>query len=193
MAAEAVAFGRETTDRERSASGMATSARELADAFVGADAEMGIDEELIVLRNRTRESREALREARIWNLDIVEDARTMPSSRRARKRGDESFAWARDTDERLVMRDVLYTSARKYFEFGGFEDAAEAVAKEHAATEGLLRDAREKRKAAIDRAADKMKIESESIRRSVEDMKKSKSEKKAFEDEAEAMEDELGF
>ena len=140
-----------------------------------------------------RRSQQLLRTAREWNLEVYPDRQAMPSSRRASKRGDEMLVRAKDTSASLPLRDTLYRQARRYYDFGGFDDASAAAAAAHATIEPELQAERDRQQEALDRATANLKRDAESAQQGVKDMIKTDSEKRAFENEADAMEKELDF
>jgi len=193
LAMEEPIFARPISQQERAATDMAVDADAMIDAIAGEPLDMGVDSERIVLRNRVRESRLLLRAARTWNLTSTGEQRSLPSSLRAKRRGDEMTARARQPGGNVELQAAAYDAAIGYFEFGGFGDEGTAVAVERAGLEDALLARRAEREARIEQAAEKMKQEAEALKRSVNDMRKSESQKKAFDDEAKALEDELGF
>jgi preprotein translocase subunit SecD len=162
-------------------------------AITGVDVDSTFDKDAMILRKRASESQEALRNARIWNLEIYPDRQAMPSSQRARKRGGDLFERATDRAASLAMRDALYAEARRYFDFGGFESESASVESAHESIESALQAERDRQDELLDQAAARLSEEAASIRQAAEDMKKTDSEKQSFKDEADALEDELGF
>jgi hypothetical protein len=190
---EEESFRRLITDQELAASDALKNARVLALAATGVDVGTTWDRDSIVLRKRASESQEHLRMARVWNLEIYEDRQDMPSSRRARQRGDEMLSRAKDTNSSLPLRDALYKEARRYYDFGGFKEASASAASAHETIQSALQAERDRQDKLLDQAKARMDEEAESIRQAAEDMMKTDSEKRRFEDEADALEEELGF
>ena len=193
LLAEENAFVRLLTDQELAASDATENAQGLAKALTGVDVGATWDRDEIVLRKRARESQESLRLARVWNLELYDDLQSMPSSQRARQRGDEMLSRAKDTNSSLPLRDTLYKEAKRYYDFGGFKEASASAASAHKTIEPALRAERDRQEKLLDQAEARLNEKAESVRQAAEDMKKSASEKKRFKDEADAMEEELGF
>jgi len=190
---EEESFRRAITDLEFSASQAVEASQGLAKALLGVDAGAIGDKDAMILQKRASESLEFLRSARSWNLESFEDRQAMPSSKRARKRGDEILARAEDPGSRLGLKDAAYHEARRYYDFGGFKQASSSTALAHQAIEPALQAARDRREQALEEAEARFSVDADSARRAAEDMQKSASEKERFKNEADALEDELGF
>lgn len=186
-------FSRPATDRERAASEAVGNVQGLAKTLTGFDLEATAERESLVLRNRANESRDLLRLARLWNLEIQDDRQGMPASRRARQRGDEMLARAGDANTSVLLRDALYGEAQHYYDFGGFKDESASAASARDAIQPELRAERDRREERLDQAGAELKERAESAREAAEKLKKSAAEQKRFKDEADAMESELGF
>jgi hypothetical protein len=166
---------------------------DLAKAMIGVDVGAIWDRDVVVLGQRASQSQDLLRLARVWNLEIYVDRRTMPSSRRAQIRGDEMLSRAEETSSSLRLRDALYDEARRYYDFGGFDEASNSAKAAHESIEPALRAERDRQDRLLEDAEERMSEKAESVRRTVEDMTKTDAERKSFEEEADALEDELGF
>jgi hypothetical protein len=194
---EEEAFNRPMTEAELEASASVESASDLAKTLIGigqdGDLEATWDREAVHIGMRASQSLDNLRRARVWNLKYYEDRQTMPSSQRARKRGDEMLSRAAEQNSSLGLRDAAYQEAQRYYDFGGFKEASASTKAAHESIEPALAAARERQNERLDEAASRMGKRKESIQRGVEEMTKSEAEKKSFEEEADALEDELGF
>jgi hypothetical protein len=186
-------FRRAITDQELTTSQAVEAAQDLAKAVLGVDAGAIGDKDALILQKRASESQEYLRSARGWNLELFEDRQTMPSSKRAHRRGDEMLARAKDPNSSLGLKDAAYREARRYYDFGGFKQASSSAAAAHQAIEPALQAARDRQEKALEEAEARFSVDAESVRRAAEDMQKSASEKERFKNEADALEDELGF
>jgi hypothetical protein len=186
-------FSRPITDQELAASNAVENAQGLAKAVTGVDVGATWDRDEIILRKRAGESQDLLRMARVWNLEIYEDRRTMPSSLRARKRGDEMLSKAEDTSASLPLRDTSYREAQRYYDFGGFKEASVSAASARVTIQAALQAERDRQAELLDQAEARLNEKAESVRQAAESMEKSDSEKKVFKKEADALEDELGF
>ncbi len=186
-------FRRAITDLEFSASQAVEASQGLAKALLAVDAGAIGDKDAMILQKRASESLEYLRSARGWNLELFADRQAMPSSKRARKRGDEMLARAEDPGSSLGLKDAAYHEARRYYDFGGFKEASSSTASAHQAIEPALRAAHDRQEKALEEAEARFSVDADSVRRAAENMQKSASEKERFKNEADALEDELGF
>lgn len=197
MEAEAASFTRTITDQDLAASGVMQDARGLANTFFGVDVGSAADKDVIMLRIRTSESLENLRLARLWDLEREANPPRSASSGRARQRGDELLARAGENawekGASLALRDALYREARRYYDFGGFEEAAKAAATAHKSIESELREARLRQEEAVDQDKTRFNVDAQSIQKAAEDVMKTDAEKERFKHEADALEDELGL
>jgi hypothetical protein len=190
---EEESFSRPISDEEIEVSDSVNNIQALAKAMTGVDLSATWDREAIIVEIRANESREYLRSARIWNLEIYADRQLAPSSERAKSRGDGMLSRAEDTSSSLPLRDALYQEAQRYYDFGGFREASASATAAHESIEPALQAERDRQDRLLEAARARIDKRAESVRQAVEDMAKSEAEKKSFEAEADAMEDELGF
>jgi hypothetical protein len=193
LASEESAFGKKITNEELAASDLFEGSQVLASAMAGVEIGDAVDREAMLVRFRTSESQEFLRQARIWNLETYEDVRASPESERARLRGDMILERARDTSKTLVYRDAALHAAQRYYAFGGFEAEAAVVASEGESISAVLQADEARRQQKLEEAKANLREEVGSLHRAVDELEKSAAEKQSFEDEAKAMEEELGF
>lgn len=191
--AEDRAFNRAPTEQELAAAESVGSAEMLASAVAGVEIDTTMEREAMLTGFRVDESRQFLGDARDWNLDQYSDASTLPSSQRARQRGDTMLARANDTRQSLEVRDGFYEDAERYYEFGEFDELASTARGQRAAIQPALQAERERREQQMEQAAADMEKKAEAVQQAVDDMQKTEAEKQSFNEEADAMEAELGF
>ncbi|UCG72589.1 MAG: hypothetical protein JSV45_15310 [Chromatiales bacterium] len=191
--AEDQAFHRAPTEQEFAAAGSVGSAEMLAKAVAGVELDTAMEREAILTGIRVGESQQFLGDARDWNLDQYSDVSALPSSQRARQRGDTMLAKANDTTQGLEVRDNYYEDAEWYYEFGEFDDLARTAKLQRAAIQPALQAERERREEQMEQAAADMEKKAEAVQQAVDDMQKTEAEKKSFNEEADALEAELGF
>jgi hypothetical protein len=193
LAREQKEFNRPVTDQERDQADSLENAQNALSAFVGSDVgSIGDKDELVVFK-RASFSQESLRSARDWNVETYANRPSMPSSKRARKRGDAMLERGNDKGASLRLREAFYREAKQYYNFGGFEEASAQAESARASIQPGLEAERDRQDKALDRAGAQLEKDAEAIRQGAADMIKTDSEKESFDDEADAMEDELGF
>lgn len=161
-----------------------------------------MDSELIVMGQRVRLSQDALHDARDWNFVLFNDSgntednmywQDLPSSKRARKRGDTLLAKAGDTGLSYASRDRYYDMAIDYYSFGYWKKQRDAaLAAKDGIQDGVMAE-RQQAQANMQQMQADMETRLKSAEEGMEAMKKTEAEKKSFNDEADALEAELGF
>jgi hypothetical protein len=121
LVAENKAFNRPATRQEREAMDSISGAEALASSIAGVKLNTAVQQETLLVKQRVRDSRKLLREARFWNIEHYKNTQARPSAKRARKRGDTMLKKASNTKLSLGSRDKFYQDAINYYDFGGWK------------------------------------------------------------------------
>ena len=161
-----------------------------------------IDSETIVMGQRVTLSQDALQDARDCNFVLFNDSlnnddyrkwQELPSSQRARKRGDTLIAKANDASLSFTSRDRYYDMAIDYYSFGHWKQQRDkAITTKDGIQDGLVAEQQETA-AKVQQMQAEMETKLQGVEDAVQSMKKTESEKKSFNAEADALEAELGF
>src|SRR6056297_2815214 len=170
----------------------------------GVEAEEPPDPEVQLRLWRASDSQKLLREAKEWyetlTIRVRVDGETrirravaVPVLEVATKRADEMMAIGDDTSVPLTVRADAYSDAQDYYAIADDQERTDLAYQKQVALEPELDAYRDKREAALKKAAEQGKGMAAEMERAVEDMEKTEEEKEAFKEEADALEDELGF
>jgi len=194
LAAEKEAFDRQPTKQEQSVAQNSTSA--------GAMLGMAIDTELFLTGQRVGLSKSSLQDAQNWNFAFdkfgtkVEDDtkwQQLPSSQRAKQRGNTLLAKADDSNISFTSRNAYYDMIVDYYKLGHWNtQLAEAEAAKARIQDGVMAEQQQSEQRMQQMQAE-MEEKAEDMKAALESMQKTEVEKKSFNDEADALEAELGF
>ena len=202
MAEEQALYDRPMTDMEKQASSGDWEA--MAAAVAGVEAEEPPDPEVQLRLWRASDSQKLLREAKEWyetlTIRVRVDGETrirravaVPVLAVAARRADELMAIGDDTSVPLTVRADAYSDAQDYYAIADDQERTDLAYQKQVALEPELDAYRDKREAALKKAAEQGKGMAAEMERAIEDMEKTEEEKEAFKEEADALEDELGF
>jgi hypothetical protein len=195
LASEEKAFNRAATNQELAVGDAMGDMGTFASAMAGVETDTVMAKEAIIISARVQESQEFLREARDWNLEVNDSypLQSLPSSQRAKKRGNLMLSKANDSQFSLSARDSFYRDAEQYFDFGGYDDQATTAASGRESMQPALQAERDRQEAVLEKTAAEWEGKREDMQKAVDDMQKSEAEQQSFKDEADALEAELGF
>ncbi|RLA46237.1 MAG: hypothetical protein DRR06_05550 [Gammaproteobacteria bacterium] len=193
LAAEDKAFTRPATEQETAALNAIDDAEEFTSVIAGVELNATTPKETLLAQLRVHESRELLREARIWNLKDYDDIQARPTSQRAQKRGEAMLAQANDTGLSPGTRDQFYEDAIGYYEFGHWNTQVTKAKSAKDAIQPALKAENERQQADREKAKEGLASRAEQIKQAQKEMMKTEAEKKSFKDEADALEAELDF
>ena len=202
MAEEQTLYDRPMTDMEKQASSGDWEA--MAAAVAGVEAEEPPDPEVQLRLWRASDSQKLLREAKEWYETLtvrvrvdgetrIRRAVAVPVLEVATKRADEMMAIGDDTSVPLTARADAYGDAQDYYAIADNRERTDLAYQKQVALQPELDAYREKREAALEKAAEKGRGMAAEMEKAVKDMEKTEEEKEAFKEEADALEDELGF
>jgi len=190
---EKESFYRDPTEFEKDGAQTLEDLSQFAGTMAGVEMNAAEQTEYQFARQRIRESREQLNEARGWEFSAYSVEEESPADRRAAERGDAVMSWAGNENLSFTVRDDYYERALGYYNWCQCkEKAARAVTAKEAIQPQLLAE-QARRQAQADEAKKRLQGQAEEMQRAVDDMQKTDEEKKAFKDEADDLEAELGF
>jgi len=194
LAAEARAFNRAPTEQEK--------ALLKSGSTFGAAMGAGMDSDALLTGQRVGESSNLLHDARDWNFVLFKDSgksedniswQELPSSKRARQRGDTLLAKANDASNTFTARDSYYDMAIDYYSFGHWNSQRDAAVAAEASIQDDVMAERQQAEEKMQQMQADMESRLENAEQAMESMQKTEAEKKSFNDEADALEAELGF
>jgi predicted RNA-binding protein Jag len=202
MAEEQTLYDRPMTDMEKQASVGDWEA--MAAAVAGVEAEEPPDPEVRLRLWRSGDSQKLLRQAKDWYETLtvrvrvdgetrIRRAVAVPVLEVATKRADELMAIGDDTSVPLTARADAYGDAQDYYAIADNRERTDLAYQKQVALQPELDAYREKREAALEKAAEEGRGMAAEMEKAVKDMEKTEEEKEAFKEEADALEDELGF
>jgi len=168
----------------------------------GAAMGAGMDSDALLTGQRVGESSNLLHDARDWNFVLFKDSgksedniswQELPSSKRARQRGDTLLAKANDASNTFTARDSYYDMAIDYYSFGHWNSQRDAAVAAEASIQDDVMAERQQAEEKMQQMQADMESRLENAEQAMESMQKTEAEKKSFNDEADALEAELGF
>jgi hypothetical protein len=194
LAAENEAFGRQPTEQEKSIAKNSSSA--------GAMLGMAIDSELLLMGQRVSLSTSSLQDAQDWNfafdkygIKVEDDTKwqQLPSSQKAKQRGNTLLAKADDSSISFTSRDAYYDMVIDYYKLGHWNSLLAAAETAKARIQDRVLAEKQQSEQQMQQMQADMEEKAEEMKAALESMQKTEAEKKSFNDEADALEAELGF
>jgi len=194
LATEKEAFNRKPTEQEKSIA--------INSANAGTMLGMAIDSDLLMMGQRVGLSTRSLQDAQDWNFAFdkfgtkTEDGakwQQLPSSQRAKQRGNTLLAKAGDSSISFTSRDAYYDMVIDYYQLGHWNSQLGEAETAKARIQGRVLAEQQQSEQQMQQMQTDMEEKAEDMKAALESMQKTEAEKKSFNDEADALEAELGF